>query len=257
MSKSLYKVRKGKLDNLLDKVIGSTREAITERHIRQTKPTLVGKSISSKKAIVGDNGIFLESNGKFYRSYIYLKRSRVKEFGLPKRHYFLCETTEKPYPWVIANQEEVTIFCITEKIYYSDVRLGICGNCAIIFQEKTSQSLFGKSIDEVILTIENNEETQTTQLGMDGYVINWDEISTAYRRIQNFTCEKCRLKITDLNHYHFMHVHHVDLDKSNNNTDNLQCLCIKCHSEVDELHKRNFSTLSNQRIIKRFCEIYL
>ena len=45
-------------------------------------------------------------------------------------------------------------------------------------------------------------------------------------------------------------------DKLDNRESNLECLCIKCHSEVDDTHRRNFSSLAKQGLIQEFLLKY-
>ncbi len=59
-----------------------------------------------------------------------------------------------------------------------------------------------------------------------GYPKNWRAISLRFRRTKQFTCEECGVygsRITE--------THHKDGDKSNVRHNNLQCLCMKCHSK--------------------------
>lgn len=44
--------------------------------------------------------------------------------------------------------------------------------------------------------------------------------------------------------------------KLDNRESNLECLCIKCHSEVDYTHRRNFNTLAQQGLIQEFLLKY-
>lgn len=45
-------------------------------------------------------------------------------------------------------------------------------------------------------------------------------------------------------------------DKLDNRESNLECLCIKCHSEVDDTYRRNFNTLTQQGLIQEFLLKY-
>lgn len=54
----------------------------------------------------------------------------------------------------------------------------------------------------------------------------------------------------------FMQTHHKNGDKTDNRDSSLECLCIKCHSEVDDTHRRNFNTLAYQGLIKEFLYQY-
>lgn len=63
------------------------------------------------------------------------------------------------------------------------------------------------------------------------YPDNMEDISNLYRERINWKCEECLL---DFKIYKkFLHVHHLDGNKSNNNPSNLQALCIGCHAEKD------------------------
>lgn len=71
----------------------------------------------------------------------------------------------------------------------------------------------------------------------------------------NYTCDICGVQVNQLES-EFMHVHHINGNKVDNRQSNLQCLCIKCHSEVNAMHVRNFSTKSTQYLIRLFSEKY-
>lgn len=252
----LYNFSKGPLDQYLDDLIGNTREAIQEKAIRDHVPIIKGVSSISQAFKKTGRGFFYIKDGQSFRSFLYLKNSRVESFGLPKRHYFDCEKVNEGYPYVLSNRNEVTITCSETQKRHENVVLGLCEYCAAIFRELTTQALLNTSFEEFILAMEESDKTQTTETGVDGYVINWTEISTAYRKTKDFTCEKCGIRIDNPDHYHLMQVHHKDHNKRNNSRSNLQCLCIECHSQVDDLHKRNFSEPYQQREIDKFKVIY-
>jgi hypothetical protein len=258
MNKQLitYSFNGGPLDQLLGQLIGGSREAKEELTLRSNVVVILGRSRNPRNYLRTDNGVFWQENNKLHRTFLYLKSSKVATYSLPKRHYFVCEKVRENLPYVMSNQDQVNVRCSETYKHYHDIQLDICGYCRSIFKEKTSMILTGSSFEEFILGMEEAEATRTKTTGRDGYVTNWHEISTAYRKTQGYTCEKCTLKIEQIEHQHFMHAHHINHDKRNNQRVNLQCLCIRCHSQVDELHRRNFAKPHQQRFIKEFNALY-
>lgn len=89
-----------------------------------------------------------------------------------------------------------------------------------------------------------------------GYTQGWERISREYRESKDYTCEICGLKIENPLDRMYMHCHHKNGDKTNNDFSNLQCLCIRCHSQVDQRHATNFSKCANLNELKDFEEKY-
>jgi hypothetical protein len=248
-----YDFRNGKFDTYLGELIGATREAKEALVIRRSSPAF-DAGMTGAGVVLDHGAYFLASGNQRYRSFLYLKRSRVASYGLPKRHYFQCEKVKGGLPYVPSNQDLVNITCSETLKFYKKVSLDVCGYCESIFKEKTTKDLTGKSFADFILDMEESEDKET-RTDKNGYTLNWQEISTAYRKTKNFKCEKCGLQIADPEFQHFMHVHHrVAYEKTNNKRSNLQCLCIECHSQVDDPHKKNFSTIEQQRLIREFRE---
>ena len=55
----------------------------------------------------------------------------------------------------------------------------------------------------------------------------------------------------------FIHTDHVVAwELANMRRSNLQCLCIICHSQKDDVHKANFSRPGMQKRIQRFLDKY-
>lgn len=100
------------------------------------------------------------------------------------------------------------------------------------------------------------EPQQIVQVDIFGYTRDWEDISRALREKHNYTCEKCGLHIDDLFDRQYMHVHHIDKNKLNNNESNFMCLCYRCHSQVDEYHKKNLTTGANKYIWEAFEKAY-
>lgn len=62
------------------------------------------------------------------------------------------------------------------------------------------------------------------------YTSDWEEVSWSYRKKQNFTCEECGVNLSQRNHHKLLHTHHRNGVKSDNSKNNLQALCVDCHS---------------------------
>lgn len=63
------------------------------------------------------------------------------------------------------------------------------------------------------------------------YQSDWDEISRCYRSLKKYQCEGEQCPSPDLsNNKQFLHVHHVNMDKSNSGYSNLKALCLYCHA---------------------------
>jgi len=127
-------------------------------------------------------------------------------------------------------------------------KLNICKNCLKKFLHKkyvsdidvenfkleefySQNSSFFDNID--VSTLEKGEYAKANI-----YSKLWDKISTQIKKKRNYTCEKCGYTPKTNYDKRFIHTHHRNGNKRNNEEDNLQVLCIKCHSEVDSFHSR-------------------
>lgn len=63
----------------------------------------------------------------------------------------------------------------------------------------------------------------------DVYPNNFQEISLKYREGVNWKCEKCGDDLANFKKY--LHTHHINGRKHNNNSSNLKALCIVCHAK--------------------------
>jgi 5-methylcytosine-specific restriction endonuclease McrA len=86
------------------------------------------------------------------------------------------------------------------------------------FFEKYPMSLHGKLPKYNSITAPENVYTK-----------NFDDISKRLRDENNWTCQECGINLSSSKRY--LHVHHVDGQKSNNERSNLRVLCIGCHSK--------------------------
>lgn len=254
-----------KLDSFIGEIIENRSEiAFVEKEIRAIIPPF-RRVIPNNNYTTNSNGIFIGNNQKEYQGYLfknkfYTQQSKksYEEYKLPVKHLFICKTVKEYSNFVFSNEKGVKIYCRDQRKFLPGLHeLLICSYCKDLYEDKLSIQLYGKSMNEIILDFEENEETRNTKQGRDGYVTNWNEISTAYRAIKNYTCEECQFEMINKNGYQYIHVHHIKRrEKTNNRRSNLKCLCIECHSKVDDVHRKNFSTPHQQRQIRIFREKY-
>ena len=137
--------------------------------------------------------------------------------------------------------------------------LELCGNC---LKEINDLGLYGKKYTTANFKLENffSEGFKKHWMPDDGlvrdrdsranvYSNDWDLISKKYRELVNYQCEEINCEKSDLSdpkRHKYLHCHHVDFNKSNNNYSNLKALCIRCHAEQpNHNHLKNLSDYTN------------
>jgi hypothetical protein len=64
---------------------------------------------------------------------------------------------------------------------------------------------------------------------VNNYTEDFEQVSLHFRDSKNWTCEECGTKLATKPEY--LHTHHLNGMKNENQSDNLQALCIACHAE--------------------------
>lgn len=199
--------------------------------------------LSQKDLTFDEIGFFQKSkkNG-FLRLGIFLPEfNDLLHNANPVLHIYNCNTTnDLSKKMKVTNSSHNTFFSRDRKKNIS-ANLKICKKCTKNLRKQFNLKLLGlNTFNDFVLALEESVKKELIS-GPDGYTINWRQISYCYRDTKNFICEKCGYQAKELYQQKFLHTHHIDRVKTNNKRNNLQCLCVKCHSEVDDFHKEKFS----------------
>lgn len=210
-----------------------------------------------------DEGIFLfdTASGTKQQIFLYKRNYRLKTYGKPRYHIRKCVTIQdfiasgKFYEYRRANTEEVLVGDMDDGYKDKLVKnLPLCKNClslATDYNQRMTTSDFVKILKEARDATDSNEEVD-----IFGYTKNWEMISKAYRELHNYTCERCGLHIENSFDQQYIHVHHRNGNKADNQRENLECLCLRCHANVDKNHQERLTTGANKILYDDFCEKY-
>lgn len=212
-----------------------------------------------------NEGIFVQgAGGERQQVYLYKRDYHLLQYGKPRFHICRCLTIEQFITagmfrdhYVRANSDPVPVRNIDNGYEETMVDgLPLCRNCLDVIggygQISSSQFV------ELLKQAQGNEDNPEVQeVDIFGYTKDWEQISKVYKDAHDYTCEICGLKIDDPFDRQYIHCHHKNANKLNNNEENLQCLCIRCHSQVDDIHKKNLTTGANGIIYRDFVTKYL
>jgi hypothetical protein len=217
------------------------------------------KAFKSGSISFKTDGIYLEYEGREYRGYMFIKEPYISQYGkYPKFHLTRCKTIRDfinsgqfRIRYEFSNARVNDLIDKQTREVYKDQVLDYCGNCSReLFESIQNTNDFHDTLDK------SDIPDEITQVDIFGYVKNKERISKAHRESVNYTCDSCGVSPKSRFDKRYWHTHHIDGDKTNNNPSNLRCLCIKCHSEIDATHKRNFSKKNMQLEIDTFTSKY-
>jgi hypothetical protein len=215
---------------------------------------------------------FTDKNGKKYKGFLYIESGYSQRIllqaktSIPKFHVVNCETIESQKKRKNFNGHYVFS---NEKIEMEDrydglmKELIVCGNCV-----KINKSIHrGMTTSQYKENIIHNKEQESNFTESDlpkeiatnfwGYTQDWDETSKNYRIKKRFTCENCGINLnTNLANGYYLETHHIDGNPKNNDENNLQCLCVLCHANVDKFHFENYSRGSARQKLRDFIKLF-
>ena len=240
-----------KLDQLgFPKIQGGSGFKLTKHEFEKAK--------QNKKIEFTDNGIFyIDPEGKKHQIYAH-KQDYLDEYlakdKTPRLHLINCSTIKKhgSGSFCGANTKKQDITNRDTREVHKDLILEICKIC------KNELIGRGHNPDKFLEKLEKDIEKNNKQQNLDinGYTFDFKKISKAYRNSQNYTCENCSVKPKNNFDERWWHTHHIDGDKTNNNPQNLKCLCVLCHSNIDDQHRKNFEKRAMPIQIEYFKKEY-
>lgn len=216
-----------------------------------------GKEIDLNEVIELDDGTlaYKDSRVLLYIRDVAIYHNNNFNNSLPKFHVSNCSALKKMRflnriaRYVVATRTDghFLLNIIKNNIPLSRTeKLNVCKCCLDALKYKgyslkshnTYQVFKDFSIDEYFeLYPRNLSEHDTRNLfnshtaPLNRYDKNFREKSSAYRAEKNWTCEKCKVDLSDMKYHKFLHTHHKDGQKYNNAHGNLESLCIYCHSQ--------------------------
>lgn len=232
------------------------------REIRPAEVTI--SSINKGQLKVTEEGIYVIGPGdEKQQVFLYKRDYHLEKYGKPRFHICRCEKIEEFISsggfrehYVRANSDPVPVKDMDNGLREEEVdELPLCKYCLNKISEYGR--ITSTEFVELLKQARGTEEVPEVQeVDIFGYTRDWDDISRKYREKHDYTCERCGLKITDTYYRQFIHCHHKDKNKLNNRESNLECLCMRCHSEVDEYHLKNLTTGANGIMMQEFNRKY-
>lgn len=219
------------------------------------------ETISNGQLDIQQNGIYVVTpNGGKIQVFLYKRFYHLERYGKPRFHLCRCTTIDSfiesgsfHHHYVRANTDPVPVNDMDNgntEILVSN--LPLCKLCCGMMVGNNVHN----SAEFVELLRQVRGAAEITEVDILGYTRDWHQVSEEYKESMQYTCEKCGLRIDNLFDREYIHCHHINGNKTDNRKENLQCLCIRCHSQVDEHHRRMLLSGGNKVNLDAFNNKY-
>lgn len=253
MEESLYLHSFSKVRNYLE---NSGIDIIKQPPYRPIKSSSVYISSGSVggNVTLDEDGMFVVEDSDGVKRKVFLVKKAMYfvwegQSKQPKAHLCKCQKVS-PGDYKYANSLPVTVFDRYSREDISLSNIELCSYCSSILEENNKE--YFSNIGTMEKFVDYLKSVDVSEVSFAGYVKNWDYISHTYRELKGYKCENCGIDLSDFQGRYYCQVHHINGNKLDNNPGNFRCLCVSCHSKVDDHHKKNFSTKANQELLKAF-----
>lgn len=202
-----------------------------------------------------DGVVYTDKEGREWLGYIYKKYYNFSYGSEPKFHLCDCKTIEGwgRDAYMFTNIEKVKCYDSGNENKERPVEnLAMCKNC---IKERIKNGLpVWRTSKSFVRHIKENRTDEAIEIDKWGYAKEWREHRNTYMEKKRYTCERCGIKLSGLFDSSFLEIHHKNKEKSDDRESNLECLCVKCHSEVDSAHKQEYAHGAKKVLLDMFLK---
>ena len=207
---------------------------------------LTREELSRYVEFTEEAAIYTDKNNHTWKGYVYKK---YFSFGKdkPRMHLYDCSTLINygRGEYVFTNSD--TIICYDTSNNNKECQVHnpkMCRHC-IRVRESIGWETYKDAKDFIKKVYKDKKPTEEYLINKWGYTKDWHHIRYDFVRKHNYKCDKCGIVFDSPLDLQYLNVYHKNGDKSNNNEDNLICMCIKCYSKNNILNKTESQILNS------------
>jgi hypothetical protein len=172
----------------------------------------------------------------------------------PKFHVASCDTLDKmkksgrfKQRYVVASRDDgIFILHYPSRVDPIEKKLDVCQNCLSHLSyrgfgfgantkhtRKSAVETFSiaEFFQEYPKNLHKDKPLYTDMTApINRYPDNFNQLSLAYREKRNWLCEECGINLNETNLRKYLHVHHINHQRNENQESNLRALCLRCHA---------------------------